>query len=216
MKLRALVAALAALFALQSGVATAATNTSRTSGKTAAVAKKAAAKPAAKPVAKPKAVAAKAANKSVAAKKAAAKSATKGKVASKAQPTKKAAAKVNLKTRTATASASAASPPSLISAPPESSCAISCQSSMEAWQFLSVSRRSSSASKRLFSRSTGVSFSGAFHASGAESSFSISARRADREGWSKTPPERLELRGQRRDAAFQISKLKHWKSLSFG
>ena len=105
MKLRALVAALAALFALQSGVATAATNTSRTSGKTAAVAKKAAAKPAAKPVAKPKAVAAKAANKSVAAKKAAAKSATKGKVASKAQPTKKAAAKVNLKTRTATASA---------------------------------------------------------------------------------------------------------------
>ena len=113
-------------------------------------------------------------------------------------------------------SASAASPPSLISAPPESSCAISCQSSMEAWQFLSVSRRSSSASKRLFSRSTGVSFSGAFHASGAESSFSISARRADREGWSKTPPERLELRGQRRDAAFQISKLKHWKSLSFG
>lgn len=95
-------------------------------------------------------------------------------------------------------------------------CAISCQSSMEAWQFLSVSRRSSSASKRLFSRSTGVSFSGAFHASGAESSFSISARRADREGWSKTPPERLELRGQRRDAAFQISKLKHWKSLSFG
>ena len=105
MKLRALVAALAALFALQSGVATAATNTSRTSGKTAAVAKKAAAKPAAKPVAKPKAVAAKAANKSVAAKKAAAKSATKGKVASKAQPTKKAAAKVNVKTRTATASA---------------------------------------------------------------------------------------------------------------
>ena len=101
MKLRALVAALAALFALQSGVATAATNTSRTSGKTAAVAKKAAAKPAAKPVAKPKAVAAKAANKSVAAKKAAAK----GKVASKAQPTKKAAAKVNVKTRTATASA---------------------------------------------------------------------------------------------------------------
>ena len=105
MKLRALVAALAALFALQSGVATAATNTSRTSGKTAAVAKKAAAKPAAKPVAKPKAVAAKAANKSVAAKKAAAKSATKGKVASKAQPTKKAAAKVNVKTRTAIASA---------------------------------------------------------------------------------------------------------------
>ena len=105
MKLRALVAALAALFALQSGVATAATNTSRTSGKTAAVAKKAAAKPAAKPVAKPKAVAAKAANKSVAAKKAAAKSATKGKVASKAQPTKKAAAKVNVKARTATASA---------------------------------------------------------------------------------------------------------------
>ncbi len=101
MKLRALVAALAALFALQSGVATAATNTSRTSGKTAAVAKKAAAKPAAKPVGKPKAVTAKAADKSVAAKKAAAK----GKVASKAQPTKKAAAKVNLKTRTATASA---------------------------------------------------------------------------------------------------------------
>ena len=101
MKLRALVAALAALFALQSGVATAATNTSRTSGKTAAVAKKAAAKPAAKPVGKPKAVTAKAADKSVAAKKAAAK----GKVASKAQPTKKAAAKVNVKTRTATASA---------------------------------------------------------------------------------------------------------------
>ena len=101
MKLRALVAALAALFALQSGVATAATNTSRTSGKTAAVAKKAVAKPAAKPVGKPKAVTAKAADKSVAAKKAAAK----GKVASKAQPTKKAAAKVNLKTRTATASA---------------------------------------------------------------------------------------------------------------
>ena len=101
MKLRALVAALVALFALQSGVATAATNTSRTSGKTAAVAKKAAAKPAAKPVAKPKAVAAKAANKSVAAKKAAAK----GKVASKVQSTKKAAAKVNVKTRTATASA---------------------------------------------------------------------------------------------------------------
>ena len=108
MKLRALVAALAALFALQSGVATAATNTSRTSGKTAAVAKKAAAKPAAKPVAKPKAVAAKAANKSVAAKKAAAKSATKGKVASKAQPTKKAAAKVNVKTRTASARGKAA------------------------------------------------------------------------------------------------------------
>lgn len=101
MKLRALVAALAALFALQSGVATAATNTSRTSGKTAAVAKKAVAKPAAKPVGKPKAVTAKAADKSVAAKKAAAK----GKVASKAQPTKKAAAKVNVKTRTATASA---------------------------------------------------------------------------------------------------------------
>ena len=95
MKLRALVAALAALFALQSGVAAAATNTTRTSGKAATEARKAAAKP----VVKPKAVAAKAANKPVAAKKAAVKPAPQGRVASKAQPTKKAAAKVNVKTR---------------------------------------------------------------------------------------------------------------------
>lgn len=93
MKLRALVAALAALFALQSGVATAATNTTRTSGKAATEAKKTAVKP--------KAVAAKATNKAVTAKKVAAKSATQG----KAQPTKKATAKVKVKTRAVKAAA---------------------------------------------------------------------------------------------------------------
>jgi D-alanyl-D-alanine endopeptidase (penicillin-binding protein 7) len=93
MKLRALVAALAALFALQSGVATAATNTTRTSGKAATEAKKTAVKP--------KAAAAKATNKAVTAKKVAAKSATQG----KAQPTKKATAKVKVKTRAVKAAA---------------------------------------------------------------------------------------------------------------
>jgi D-alanyl-D-alanine endopeptidase (penicillin-binding protein 7) len=93
MKLRALVAALAALFALQSGVATAATNTTRTSGKAATEAKNTAVKP--------KAVAAKATNKPVTAKKVAAKSATQG----KAQPTKKATAKVKVKTRAVKAAA---------------------------------------------------------------------------------------------------------------
>ena len=98
MKLKVLIAALAALFALQSGVANAATNTSRTSGKAPAVAKKTATKAAAKPVTKPKAVAAKSATKAVAAKKVAAKPAAKGKVASKAQPAKKAAARAKVKT----------------------------------------------------------------------------------------------------------------------
>lgn len=85
MKLRILVAAFAALFALQSGAANAATSTSRTSAKAAAAAKSTAKKAAVKP----KAVAA----KSAAAKKAAAKPAAKGKVASQAKTTKKSAAK---------------------------------------------------------------------------------------------------------------------------
>ena len=106
MKLRVLIAALAALFALQSGVAAAATTTSRTSGKTASVAK-------------PKAVATKSAKKTVATKKAAAKPAAKSKVASKAKSTRKTvarakAAPMRVTLRKAAAPAIAVAPAALL------------------------------------------------------------------------------------------------------
>ncbi|MDX9886749.1 D-alanyl-D-alanine endopeptidase [Thauera sp.] len=97
MKLRVLIAALAALFALQSGVAAAATTTSRTSGKTVSVAK-------------PKAVATKSAKKTVATKKAAAKPAVKSKVASKAKPTRKTVARAKAAPMRVTLRKAAAAP----------------------------------------------------------------------------------------------------------
>ena len=99
MKLRTLVAALAALFALQSGVASAATQTNRTSAK--AVAAK---KVAAGPVAKPKATVSKAAAKVSTAKKASAKAAQ-GKVVSTTKARTKVVAKANVRPAAAKAAA---------------------------------------------------------------------------------------------------------------
>ncbi|WEN41160.1 D-alanyl-D-alanine endopeptidase [Thauera sp. GDN1] len=124
MKLRILVAAFAALFALQSGAANAATSTSRTSAKAAAAAKSTAKKAAVKP----KAVAA----KSAAAKKAAAKPAAKGKVASQAKTTKKSAAKaarskaapVRVSLRKAAPAALALAPASVLASEPDEALAV--------------------------------------------------------------------------------------------
>lgn len=124
MKLRILVAAFAALFALQSGAANAATSTSRTSAKAAAAAKSTAKKAAVKP----KAVAA----KSAAAKKAAAKPAAKGKAASQAKTTKKSAAKaarskaapVRVSLRKAAPAALALAPASVLASEPDEALAV--------------------------------------------------------------------------------------------
>ncbi|MDI3514635.1 MAG: D-alanyl-D-alanine endopeptidase [Gammaproteobacteria bacterium] len=125
MKLRVLVAAFAALFALQSGAANAATSTSRTSAKAAATAKSTAKKVAVKPKA--------AAASSAAAKKAAAKPAVKGKVASKAKATKKSAAKagargkaapVRVTLRKAAPAAAALAPAAVLASEPDEALAV--------------------------------------------------------------------------------------------
>ncbi len=118
MKLKALVAAFAALFALQSGVVSAATNTSRTSAQASAAAKKTAAKPAAKQKA-----AAKPASRA-AAQKAATKPAARKAAAKKQAAVRSKAAPVRVALRKAAPAAVAVAPASLLANEPDEALAV--------------------------------------------------------------------------------------------